>query len=250
MTSATNAPALAADASLLQLYGEYAGIPLPLLESCVRNFGSFNQVAWDECEGGDWAAKAKVFYERSDEYLFDLLAGSPSKAHRRAMLKRWGHWQWLLDAGTDALEFGGGLGVTCSLLRDAGKRVTYVDVDGPAARFARWYFARLGQRDIEIALTPSDRPVLPAGRQWDLVYSESVIEHVPDPAATVEALARAVRPGGLLYLIIDAHEVSPAFPMHRHVHLAELLAGAPSLCAMQHVLHDGDGRNAFRRPAD
>jgi SAM-dependent methyltransferase len=239
----------AADASLLQVYSDYAGIPLPLLESCVRNFGSFNQVAWQECEGGDWEAKAKVFYERSNEYLFDLLAGSPSKAHRRAVLERYGHWQWLSAAGPDALEFGGGLGVTCSLLRDAGKRVTYVDVDGPAARFARWYFERLGQRDIEIALVPSDRTVLPAGRQWDLVYSESVIEHLPDPPATVEALARAVRPGGLLYLIIDAHEVSPAFPMHRHVHLAELLAGAPSLRAMQHVLHDGDGRNAFRRPA-
>jgi 2-polyprenyl-3-methyl-5-hydroxy-6-metoxy-1,4-benzoquinol methylase len=135
------------------------------------------------------------------------------------------------------------------MLRDEGKSVTYVDVDGPAARFARWYFARCGQADVEQILTPSERLVLPAGRHWDLVFSDSVIEHVPDPAGTVERLAQAVRPGGLLYLIIDAHEVSPAFPMHRHVHLAEILAGAPTLHGMQHVVHDGDGLNAWRAPA-
>jgi len=76
--------------------------------------------------------------------------------------------------------------------------------------------------------------------------SDSVIEHVPDPAATVERLAQAVAPGGLLYLIIDAHEVSPAFPMHQHVQ--DLLAAAPTLRALQHVKHDGDLVNAFRRP--
>ena len=95
-------------------------------------------------------------------------------------------------------------------------------------------------------LTPSERLVLPEGRQWDLVFSDSVIEHVPDPVGTVERLAQATRRGGLLYLIIDAHEVSPAFPMHRHVYLADLLAGAPTLRSMQHVLHEGDGLNAFR----
>jgi len=70
-----------------------------------------------------------------------------------------------------------------------------------------------------------------------------VIEHVPDPAATVERLAQAVAPGGLLYLIIDAHEVSPAFPMHQHVQ--DLLAAAPTLRALQHVKHDGDLVDAF-----
>jgi hypothetical protein len=75
-----------------------------------------------------------------------------------------------------------------------------------------------------------------------------VIEHLTDPAATVDTLARAVRPGGVLYLIIDAHTVDPRFPMHRHVELRELLAQAPALAAMEHLLHDGDGLNAFRQP--
>jgi SAM-dependent methyltransferase len=237
------------DEHAYKLYAEYTGMPEELIAQAAQNFGNFNLVTWNECPGADWSDKAKVYYETSDEYLFDLLYGSQTKARRRAIYQHYGHWPWMVGAGTDVLEFGGGLGFCCSMLRDEGKSVTYVDVDGPAARFARWYFARCGQADVEQILTPSERLVLPAGRHWDLVFSDSVIEHVPDPAGTVERLAQAVRPGGLLYLIIDAHEVSPAFPMHRHVHLAEILAGAPTLHGMQHVVHDGDGLNAWRAPA-
>lgn len=236
----------AVDEHAFHLYAEYTGQPVELVAQCAQNFGNFNAVTWRECQGETWLDKAKVYYERHDEYLFDLLYGSQSKARRRAVYEHYGHWPWLVGAGNDVLEFGGGLGFCCSLLRDQGKRVTYCDVDGPAAKFAQWYFARCNQRDIEIVHTPSERLVLPAGRQWDLVFSDSVLEHVPDAAGTAERLAQAVRPGGLLYLIIDAHEVSPAFPMHRHVHLQDLLAGAPTLRSMQHVLHDGDTVNAFR----
>ncbi|MGE3354134.1 MAG: class I SAM-dependent methyltransferase [Planctomycetota bacterium] len=247
MTATPTPTHLDPDTHVYQLYAEYTNQPVELIAECARNFGNFNQVAWQECAGADWQAKAKVFYERSDEYLFDLLYGSQTRAQRREVYRRFGHWGWLERAGRTAMEFGGGLGFSCSLLRELGKQVTYVDVDGPAARFARWYFERTGQ-DVEVLLTPSDRVVLPSARQWDLVFSDSVIEHVPDPAATVERLAQATAPGGLLYLIIDAHEVSAAFPMHRHVHLEELLAGAPSLRAMEHVLHSGDTLNAFRAP--
>lgn len=238
------------DEHAYKLYSEYTGIPEEVVAEAAKNFGSFNLVTWNECPGKDWNSKARVYYETNPEYLFDLLYGSQTKARRRAIYQQYGHWPWMVGNGADVLEFGGGLGFCCSMLRDEGKNVTYVDVDGPAAKFAKWYFARCGQDDIEQILTPSDRLVLPAARKWDLVFSDSVIEHVPDPAGTVETLARAVKPGGLLYLIIDAHEVSPAFPMHRHVHLAEILAGAPTLRRMQHVLHEGDGLNAFRAPGD
>ncbi len=238
------------DEHVFKLYAEYTGLPEALVAQCAQNFGNFNQVTWQECPGDNWLDKAKVYYEQKDEYLFDLLYGSQTKARRRAIYQQYGHWRWMVGAGPEVLEFGGGLGFCCSMLRDAGKRVTYCDVNGPAAKFAQWYFARCGQDDIEIVHTPSHELVLPARRHWDLVFSDSVIEHVPDPALTVERLAQAVRPGGLLYLIIDAHEVSAAFPMHRHVYLKDLLAGAPTLRAMEHVLHDGDGLNAFRRTAN
>ena len=78
------------------------------------------------------------------------------------------------------------------------------------------------------------------------INSDSVIEHLVDPGGTVETLAKAVKPGGVLYLLIDAHSVEDGFPMHRHIHIEELLDESPSLRAMDHVLHDGDGYNVFR----
>ena len=198
MTIATELPAITADTSSVALYSEYTGIPVEIVEQCATKFGAFNQVTWSECEGATFCDKAKVYYENTDEYLFDLLHGSRSKAWRKQVYQHFGHWQWMTSIGPDVIEFGGGLGLTCSLLRDEGRRVTYCDVDGPAAKFARWYFERTGQRDIEILHTPSSELVLPEGRQWDLVFSDSVIEHVPDPAATVERLARALKPGGTL----------------------------------------------------
>ena len=59
---------------------------------------------------------------------------------------------------------------------------------------------------------------------------------------------QAVAPGGLLYMIIDAHNVGPDFPMHRHVYIQEILDRAPTLAAMDHLVHDGDGYNVFRAP--
>ena len=131
-------------------------------------------------------------------------------------------------------------------MRDLGRKVSYVDIDGSASRFARWYFERTGQQDIEVMLTPAKELVLPEGRQWDFIYSDSVIEHLVDPGGTVETLAKAVKPGGVLYLLIDAHSVEAGSPTHRHSHIEELLDESPSLRAMDHVLHDGDGYNVFR----
>lgn len=247
-TSPTRA-AITADTDSFALYAEYTGIAPELVAECAANFRAFNVVTWQECPGASWHDKAKVYYERHDEYLFDLLYGSRSKARRQAIYEQFGHWPKMRAEGPDVMEFGGGLGFTCSLLRDQGRNVTYCDVDGPASRFARWYFERAGQDDVEVLLTPSAELVLPEDRQWDLIFSDSVIEHVPDPAATVDRLARATRPGGLLYLIIDAHEVSPGFPMHQHVNIDELIAASPTLQGMQREIADGDTLNAFRKRA-
>ncbi len=147
------------------------------------------------------------------------------------------------------LEFGGGLGLACSLFRDLGRQVTYLDVEGLVSKFARWYFQRTGQQDIEVCMTPTEQVLLPAGRTWDFVFSDAVIEHLSDPSAAVNTLAQAVKPGGILYLIIDAHNVGPAFPMHRHIYMDRILKEAPALAAMEHLVHEGDGLNVFRQPS-
>lgn len=113
-------------------------------------------------------------------------------------------------------------------------------------QFARWYFERQGE-DIEVIPVDPLSLHLPDGRSWDFVFSDSVIEHLIEPAGTVETLARAVRMGGVLYLIIDAHNVGDAYPMHRHIEIDDLLKRCPTLARMQHVKRKGDVVNVFRR---
>ncbi len=237
------------DHDLFELFTEYSGLTAAEVRTAAASYAAFNQNDWRGCEGKTWEQRALQFYGRADGYVFDLINANQSKSRLRAIYEQFGHYPWFLRSGPEVLEFGGGMGLACSILRDLGRKVTYVDVEGPVARFARWYFAKTGQQDIEMLMTPTDRLLLPAGRQWDFIFTDSVIEHLVDPEATVETLAQAVRPGGVLYLLIDAHTVDPRFPMHRHVHLEQLLQGAPALASLDHVLHDGDGLNVFRRPA-
>ncbi len=234
---------------MFDLFSEYSGMQVDDVRGIVQQYSGVNEFHWQECDGDTWRERVQQFYEIADGYVFDLINANRSKQHLRSIYEKFGHWPWLSKSGPEVLEFGGGLGLACSLFRDLGRKVTYVDIDSSPSRFARWYYQRTQQTDIEMLITPQDALVLPDGRQWDFVFSDAVIEHLVDPASTVDRLARAVRPGGMMYLIIDAHNVGPGFPMHRHVYLDELLEGSPTLRSMQHVIHDGDGLNAFVMPA-
>ena len=240
------APTLRADAQVLRLYADYSGLPLGVVTECAQCAATLTEAVWLQCEGDSWRDKAKVFYERHEEVLFDLLQHSTSRAQRRASYEKDGIWSWLAGAGGSVLDFGGGLGLTSSLMCEIGKHVSYCEVDGPALRFAAWYFEGNGQRDIEVVRTPSASPVLPPDRRWDLVLVESVLEHVVDPVTTIENLAQVVRSGGLLYLAIASPE--PECPLRQPVAVADLIAGSPALRAMECVLETSDGRYIFRAP--
>jgi 2-polyprenyl-3-methyl-5-hydroxy-6-metoxy-1,4-benzoquinol methylase len=238
------APILRADAHVHRLYADYSGLPLGIVTECAQHSATLTQAVWQQCKGDGWSDKARVFYERYEEALFDLLQHSTSRAQRRADYEKDGIWSWLAGAGASVLDFGGGFGLTSSLMHEIGKHVTYCEVDGPALRFARWYFEGNCQREIELVHTPSATPVLPLDRRWDLVLVEAVLEHVVDPVTTIESLAQVVRSGGLLYLAIAATE--PECPLRRPVALADLIAGSPALGAMERVFETSDGRYVFR----
>lgn len=240
----TITPVRSADTHVHRLYAEYAGMPVGVVTQCVQHFASLHHVTWQACAGASWQDKASVYYEQHEDYMFDLLHRSTSRAQRKATYISDGHWTYLAGPARDVLDFGGGLGLAASLLAEVGKAVTYCDVDGPAANFAEWYFEQCGQA-IEVHRTPAREAVLPTDRRWDLVLVESVLEHVPDPAATIGRLARVVRSGGTLYLIVDPVEPPAAQPMRRRIDVDELLAGSPELRAMHHVLRGDRGQHAF-----
>ena len=94
------------------------------------------------------------------------------------------------------LEVGCGAGRFTELLLDAGARVFACDlsraVEANRANCRRWPEHFVCQADL------LDLPAADAA--FDLVLCLGVIQHTPDPEATIRALAAKLRPGGRLVL--------------------------------------------------
>jgi SAM-dependent methyltransferase len=100
-----------------------------------------------------------------------------------------------LRAGAEVLEVGCAAGDLLIPLRDAGFRVTGVEISDHAATIARG-------RHLDVHTgTLADAPL--AGRTFDAVIMRNVIEHVPDPRGDLEKAASLLRAGGLLSLRTD-----------------------------------------------
>ena len=110
------------------------------------------------------------------------------------------HWQCdecsrrPLD-GRTALDVGCGAGLLTEPLARLGARVSGFDASPELIDVARRHAAAMG---LDIDYRAGDVQEL-EGR-FDLITCMEVIEHVADPAAFVQALARRLAPGGLLVL--------------------------------------------------
>jgi SAM-dependent methyltransferase len=109
-------------------------------------------------------------------------------------------WGALRDA--QVLECGCGAGRFTEVLLEEGARVTSVDlstaVDANAVNFPPGERHRIAQADIR------QLPFEPRG--FDIVFCLGVVQHTPDPEATIAALYEHVRPGGTL--VIDHYRLS------------------------------------------
>jgi 2-polyprenyl-6-hydroxyphenyl methylase/3-demethylubiquinone-9 3-methyltransferase len=97
--------------------------------------------------------------------------------------------------GKTALHVGCGAGLLCEPLARLGAKVTGIDAAPEVIAVARDHAASMG---LEIDYRAADVQELDG--QFDLVTSLEVIEHVADPGAFLQALARRLAPGGLLVL--------------------------------------------------
>ena len=101
--------------------------------------------------------------------------------------------------GQRVLDVGCGGGLLAESLARAGAQVTAVDLSPAAIEVAELHALDQGVSiDYRVCAAESLLPACEAG--FDVVTCMEMLEHVPDPAAVLAALARLVRPGGHVFV--------------------------------------------------
>lgn len=210
--------------SVIEDFAAFSGLSIADIEYRMREHKALAGADWRAIDSGSFEDNVGRFYENSDHYVFDLLSSNYST---EAVVRKLDLFSPQLlksirrHPGSSVLEFGGGTGVFCELLMRMGKDVTYLDIPGRPLEFAQWRFAKY-EMPVKIIVAAPDR--LELTEDYDIIFSDAVIEHLADPYETVAYLSRHVRPSGLLILLVDAAAESVDMPMHRNIDLYRLHA--------------------------
>ncbi len=100
--------------------------------------------------------------------------------------------------GAKFLDVGCGGGLLSESACLSGAAVTGIDAAGKALGVARLH-AEESALDIDYRQVTAEELAETEPESFDVVCCLEMLEHVPDPASTVEACARLCRPGGALF---------------------------------------------------
>jgi 2-polyprenyl-6-hydroxyphenyl methylase / 3-demethylubiquinone-9 3-methyltransferase len=101
--------------------------------------------------------------------------------------------------GARVLDVGCGGGLLCEALARAGAQVTGIDLAPGMIEVARLHAAA---ESLQIDYRCADAQELAASMpgEFDIVTCMEMLEHVPDPAATIATLAKLARPRGAVFV--------------------------------------------------
>jgi 2-polyprenyl-6-hydroxyphenyl methylase / 3-demethylubiquinone-9 3-methyltransferase len=97
------------------------------------------------------------------------------------------------------LDVGCGGGLLAETLARAGAQVTAIDLAPSMVETARLHALDSGLT-IDYRVEDAERLLNTQAGKYDVVTCMEMLEHVPDPAASIAVLARLVRPGGDLFV--------------------------------------------------
>ena len=107
-----------------------------------------------------------------------------------------------------ALEYGAGTGLLSFGLRDALGPITLADSSAGMRAVAARKIAAAGASDLRVLDLDLMRDPVPADR-YDLIYSMTVLHHVPDVPRALAAFHAMLEPGGwLCHVDLDAEDGS------------------------------------------
>lgn len=101
-------------------------------------------------------------------------------------------------AGKTVLDVGCGGGILAESMAKRGATVTGIDLSDKALGVARLHLLETGGT-VDYRKTSAEALADESPEAYDVVTCMEMLEHVPDPASTVAACARLVKPGGHVF---------------------------------------------------
>ncbi len=101
-------------------------------------------------------------------------------------------------AGKTVLDVGCGGGILAEGMASLGARVTGIDLSEKALSVARLHLFESGH-GVDYRLISAEAFAEESPGHFDVVTCMEMLEHVPDPASTIAACARLVKPGGHVF---------------------------------------------------
>ena len=102
-------------------------------------------------------------------------------------------------AGAKVLDVGCGAGLLSEALAGEGARVTAIDLAPELIDVAKLHQLEAGLQ-IDYRLQSAEDLATELPGTFDAVTCMEMLEHVPDPGSVIEACARLLKPGGMLFL--------------------------------------------------
>ena len=101
-------------------------------------------------------------------------------------------------SGKSVLDVGCGGGILAESMAARGARVTGIDLGEKPLKVAQLHLLESG-RQADYRLISAEALAREAPRAFDIVTCMEMLEHVPDPAATVRACAELLKPEGCAF---------------------------------------------------
>jgi 2-polyprenyl-6-hydroxyphenyl methylase/3-demethylubiquinone-9 3-methyltransferase len=101
-------------------------------------------------------------------------------------------------SGKSVLDVGCGGGILAESMAARGARVTGIDLADKPIKVAQLHLRESG-REVEYRMISAEALAKETPRAFDIVTCMEMLEHVPDPAATVRACAELLKPHGLAF---------------------------------------------------
>ncbi len=138
--------------------------PVPDAETFAKMYSkaSYHDCHYDECDSTDYEGSAKLLRD-------------------------------FLSPGASVLDYGCGLGLFLKALQAEGFIATGVEFDQEAADYAARN-AACPAFTVANFMSQKDKPI------YDALHLGDVLEHLPDPDATLRKLLAYVRPGGFMFV--------------------------------------------------